>query len=62
VLVVRARSGRVVEEIRGRGPRDRGTFWSLSALGDELLLELRYAAPYVRPPFRVDADPAPTMT
>src|SRR5688572_32724213 len=28
VLVLRSASGAVVEEIRGRGPKDLGTFWA----------------------------------
>jgi trypsin-like peptidase len=54
VLVLRSASGTVVEEIRGRGPKDLGTFWALSAFGDVLELEFRFAQPYARAPFRID--------
>lgn len=54
VLTVRSRGGAVVETLTGRGPRDRGSFWGLSAFGNELILELEFAAPYSRPPFRID--------
>lgn len=54
VLVVRAGSGREIERLTGRGPRDRGTFWSLTAFEDTLHLELEHRAPYEEPPFRVD--------
>lgn len=54
VLTVRARSGEIVETLTGRGPGDRGTFWGLSAFGDELILEFDFAAEYSRPPFRID--------
>src|SRR5262245_55222143 len=51
VLVLRSASGHVVDEIRGRGPKDMGTFWALSAFGEELELEFRFHAPYERAPF-----------
>ena len=54
VLVLKSASGRVVEEIRGRGPKDMGTFWALSAFGEELELEFRFSATYQKPPFRID--------
>ncbi len=54
VLVVRSRTGHVVEEIRGRGPKGLGTFWGLSAYGDQLRLELRFRHRYPRAPFRID--------
>lgn len=53
-LVVRSRTGHVVEVLEGRGPKDQGTFWGLSAFGDELHVELRFAADYARPPFEID--------
>ncbi len=53
-LVVRSKSGQVVEVLEGRGPKDEGTFWGLSAFGDELHLELRFAAEYHRSPFEID--------
>lgn len=62
VLLLKSRSGAVVEEIRGRGPKDLGTFWALSAFGDELELEFRFERPYDEAPFRIDqvivGDPA----
>lgn len=54
VLTLRSRTGQVVEEITGRGPNDLGTFWSLSAFGDEIYLELAYHGPYATLPFRID--------
>jgi hypothetical protein len=54
VLTLRSASGRVVEEIRGRGPKDQGSFWALSAFGEELLLELDFARPYAKAPFWID--------
>ena len=39
-LVVRSASGRVVETLQGRGPKDAGSFWGLSSFGDRLELEL----------------------
>ena len=39
-LLVRSASGRVVEEITGRGPKGMGSFWTLSGFGDRLTLEL----------------------
>jgi len=53
-LVVRSRSGKVVEEITGRGVKDLGTFWALAAYGDELLLEFTYSRPYDYLPFYID--------
>lgn len=47
-------NGRVVEEISGRGPKDRGTFWALSAQGETLLLRFEYSHSYPAPPFTVD--------
>ena len=54
VLVLRSATGHVVEEIRGRGPKDQGTFWALSAFGEELQLEFRFAHPYAKAPFSID--------
>ncbi|MEE8525746.1 MAG: serine protease [Thermoanaerobaculia bacterium] len=54
VLVVRSRTGHVVEEIRGRGPKGLGSFWGLSAFGDELRFELRFRHDDPPVPFRVD--------
>ncbi len=53
-LLVRSASGRVVEEITGRGPKGLGSFWTLSAFGDRLVLELELKTSYAVPPFRVD--------
>ncbi len=53
-LRVYAADGALVEEIRGRGPRDAGRFWGLSAPGDSLTLELIFQRPYPEPPFRLD--------
>lgn len=53
-LVVRSKSGQVVEVLQGRGPKAEGTFWGLSAFGDELHLEFRFAADYHRAPFEID--------
>ncbi|MDA8016521.1 MAG: serine protease [Thermoanaerobaculia bacterium] len=53
-LVVRSASGRVVERLTGRGPKDRGTFWGLSGFGDLLTLEFRFRGEYDELPFRID--------
>jgi V8-like Glu-specific endopeptidase len=53
-LRVISASGRVVEVIRGRGPKEMGTFWGLSGFGDRMTLELRFRHAYPRPPFRID--------
>ncbi len=54
VLILRSRTGKIVEEIRGRGPKDMGSFWALSAFGDELVLEFRYHHRYRTAPFAID--------
>lgn len=54
VLTLRSATGHVVEEIRGRGPKDQGTFWALSAFGEELQLEFEFARPYAKDPFQID--------
>ncbi len=54
VLILRSATGQVVEEIRGRGPKDQGSFWALSAFGEELQLEFQFAAPYEKAPFWID--------
>lgn len=54
VLILRSATGHVVEQISGRGPKDWGTFWALSAKGEELQLELSFSAPYATQPFRID--------
>ncbi len=53
-LVLRTGAGRVIETITGRGPKDWGSFWALSARGEELALELRFSGDYDRSPFRID--------
>ena len=53
-LVVRSATGAVVEEIRGRGPRDLGSFWGLSVPGDRFTLELEMGPDVGRTPFRID--------
>ncbi len=54
-LDVLSPSGRLVDRIEGRGPRDRGTFWTLSVFDETLVLELHTTRRYPdRPPFRVD--------
>ena len=62
VLIVRSASGRVVEELRGRGPKDAGSFWGLSAFGDTIHFELEFQHDYKTPPFVVEkvilGDPA----
>ncbi len=54
VLTLRSASGHVVEEIRRRGPKDQGSFWALSAFGEELQLEFEFARPYAKMPFWID--------
>jgi hypothetical protein len=54
VLRVSGANGVVVEELRGRGPRDAGSFWGLSVFGTELRLELNVARPYAYRPFEVE--------
>ncbi len=53
-LTLRNGDGALVETLTGRGPQDWGSFWALSAAGEELAIELRFSAPYQRPPFRID--------
>ena len=54
VLIVRAADGRVVDKITGRGPKNAGSFWSLSVFGSRLTLELSHRHRSDDPPFRVD--------
>lgn len=54
VLRVLNGQGRAVEEITGRGPREMGSFWTLSAFGPRLVLEIRSDRPYPHPPLRID--------
>ena len=54
VLVLKSSSGHVIEEIRGRGPKGMGSFWALSAFGEELVLEFRFSTVYEKAPFRID--------
>ena len=65
VLILRSASGKVVEELTARGPKNRGSFWGLSAFGNTLDLELRVrdTRHYLREtPFVIDyvtlGDPA----
>ncbi len=53
-LDVLAPSGRIVDRISGRGPKEMGSFWTLSVFDDRLLLELHVRHDYSRPPFSVD--------
>ena len=53
-LTLRSATGRVVEEITGRGPKGMGSFWALSAFGDTLELELSFRQPYDYLPFSID--------
>ena len=53
-LVVRSATGHVVETISSRGPKDMGTFWGLSARGEELHLEFHFSHDYAVAPFRID--------
>ncbi len=54
LLVVRSRTGHIVEQISGRGPKGLGTFWGLSAFGDTFSLEFRFRHDYARVPFTID--------
>ncbi len=53
-LTVRSKTGKVVDLISLRGPKDAGNFWGLSAFGDELFLEFSFQEPYSRVPFRIE--------
>lgn len=53
IVLVNGR-GRVIEEITGRGPKDRGTFWALSSQGDTLVVRFEYRGTYSQLPFRID--------
>ncbi len=46
--------GRVVETLRGQGPKSRINFWGLSAQGEGLTLRFEYAQPYDKLPFGID--------
>jgi len=54
VLTVINSQGRVIEELKGRGPKDRGSFWGLSSFGDVIVFELTTRNDYAVPPFRID--------
>lgn len=54
VLLVRSKSGQVVEELRGLGPKNVGSFWGLAVYGEEMRFELRSRARYTRPPFEIE--------
>jgi len=53
-IVVRSATGRAVETITGRGPKDMGSFWGLSAQGEDLFLEFQFSHDYLVSPFRID--------
>ncbi len=53
-IVVRSKSGHLVEVISGRGPKGTGSFWGLSAMGDGLSIELHFRHQYSAVPFRID--------
>jgi len=53
-LIIRSATGHIVETITGRGPKDMGSFWGLSARGEELHLELHLSHDYAVPPFSID--------
>jgi len=53
-IVVRSASGKIVETITSRGPKDMGSFWGLSARGEDLHLEFQFTHDYAVAPFRVD--------
>jgi V8-like Glu-specific endopeptidase len=54
VLTLRSRTGRVIEELTGRGPKNKGSFWTLSAFGEEMVLEFSHRHDYDVPPFKID--------
>ena len=47
-------SGRLIETLTGQGPKNLGSFWSLSAFGETLILDLQTQQDYEQPPFVVD--------
>lgn len=53
-IVVRSRTGHIVDEIHGRGPKNMGSFWGLSSMGDQLHLEFHFNHDYATPPFKID--------
>ncbi len=53
-LQLSAPGGRVIETLKRRGPKQTGTFWTLSVPGDTAMLEWRFASPYKQAPFRID--------
>jgi len=53
-LVIKSKSGRVVEELTGFGPKDLRSFWALSVFGDRADLELHYKGAYKESPFEID--------
>ncbi|MBT8135413.1 MAG: trypsin-like peptidase domain-containing protein, partial [Gammaproteobacteria bacterium] len=46
--------GRVIESFTSRGPKERGSFWTLSVPGDSAVLELVFRGAYKQDPFSVD--------
>jgi hypothetical protein len=53
-IVIRSATGKIVETITGRGPKDMGTFWGLSARGEDLFLEFHFTHEYGSRPFHID--------
>ena len=52
-LTITNPKGRVIETISGRGPKDMGSFWTLSVPGDRATLVFDYTAVYKQSPFEV---------
>jgi V8-like Glu-specific endopeptidase len=53
-LTIRSASGKVVEEVIDRGPKNLGTFWALSSFGEKVTIEFRFSQSYSHRPFRID--------
>ncbi len=55
VLIVRSKTGEVVEQLEGLGPKKAGSFWGLSVFGDEIRFELRARSRYTgAAPFAIE--------
>lgn len=54
LLVVRSKTGEVVETLEGLGPKKAGSFWGLSVFGDEIRFELRARSRYLKAPFAIE--------
>ncbi len=54
VLILRSDTGRIIEELTGRGPKNLGSFWALSAFGETLHLEMHLKHRYAKAPFSID--------